>query len=169
MSLFSLVQLRELRKLISRHCGCIVKGSTYVSSSAETDIALVDTPVKMAGATTLISQGNGIEDGGQPNRLQYVGNDTTLFDVTAALSVTAAGSNKNFTFYVYKYDSAAASGSVLPQSAISMTHGVGPDLMTVFLAFQVSLSKDDYIEVWAENNTDDTNITAVSGSFNIMQ
>ena len=169
MSLFSLVQLRELRKLISRHCGCSVKGSTYVSSSIETDIVLAGTPVKMAGTTTLISQGNGIEDGGQSNRLQYTGSDTILFDVTAAFSVTVAGSNKEFAFYVYKYDSEAGTGAILPQSSIPMTHGVGPDFMTVAMAFQASLSKDDYIEIWVENNTDNTNITMVAGSFNIMQ
>lgn len=129
-------------------------GSLYVSTPAETSIATVNTPVKVAGTTTLVESVRVDDDSSTNNRLKYTGLKTRNFTITSAISTTSASSNKEFTWYV------AVNGTVDTASGIRRKQGTGSDVGALALNWIEELSTDDYIEIWVENNTDDTNVTA---------
>lgn len=113
------------------------------------------TPIKVAGTTA--AQGTASDDitQGTANRITYTGEDDKVFFVTASATFTAAAAT-NASFYIYK-EGALVTGSTLTR-AIADTGA-----LTVTISGVVTLSTDDYLEVWCE--TDDADdLTAQSGT-----
>ncbi len=127
-------------------------GGMHISSSVETVIATVSTPVKVLG-TTLVSAA--IRDMDMPanNRLRYTGAPTRFFNIHVAMSMVSAASNKVFGFYIAK------NGTVDTASLITRKQGTSSDVGAVPLEFHAELAINDYIEVYVENQTDNTNVT----------
>ncbi|MBL7931263.1 MAG: hypothetical protein JNL60_05160, partial [Bacteroidia bacterium] len=132
----------------------VASGNIYISSTASTTFAAVNSPVKIQGTTTsanLFRVSSSVN-----NRLVYTGNKTKRFAVICSLSSIASGNNKNFSFYISK------NGSVLPESKQLMKCSSSVDRGSITLSCTVSLSTNDYIEVWCENNTDATALSVES-------
>ncbi len=129
----------------------VATGDFYVTTSATTAISAVNTPVKIAGTTTAVNLFRVTAP--TDNRLTYTGTKTRAFKFTCSLSLTAAANNKTFNFYLAK------NGSVLPESKQVTKIASGSDVRGLSLSGIVELSINDYIEVWIENTTDNTNVT----------
>jgi hypothetical protein len=85
--------------------------------------------------------------------LQYTGAKTRRFYVSASLSLTAQSANKFFSFYIYK------NGVKHPESQQALRLASGVDKGSVTLNSTIPLTTNDYVEVWAENTSDASNLT----------
>lgn len=132
----------------------VAAGNIYVSTATATTFTAINTPTKILGTTTasnlfrVTSPTN--------NRLVYIGKKTRRFQVICSLSMIATANNKNFSFYIYK------NGAALPESKQVFRLGSNTDRGSVTLSCTVDLATNQYIEVWAENNSDNTQITVES-------
>ncbi len=126
-------------------------GNLYLSSITNTTFSGVDVPTKVLGTTVAASLFRVTSPSN--NRLTYSGTKSRRFHVTASLSVTAQAANKYFSFYIVK------NGVVLPESRQAMRLSSGVDKGSVTLSCTIFLDANDYIEVWAENNSDNSYVT----------
>jgi hypothetical protein len=69
------------------------------------------------------------------------------------LSVTAQSANKNFSFYIYK------NGVKITESEQAMRLSSGVDVGSLTISCTLQLVKNDYIEVWAANTSDASDLT----------
>lgn len=122
----------------------------YMHSNATTTvISSTNAPVKVLGATTssAITQKFTNTD----NRATYIGSITRIFKVTACASCTS-GNNNIVGFYIAK------NGVISTDSEIyTTTSGTGKS-ENVSIQTLISLSENDYIEIWVENNSSITNV-----------
>ncbi|MBA3682118.1 MAG: hypothetical protein H0W73_13315 [Bacteroidetes bacterium] len=132
----------------------IATGNLYVSSVIVTTFPAINTSTKILGTTTTASLFRVTSP--SDNRLTYNGTKAKRFQVICSLSAIASGNNKNFSFYIAK------NGVVLPESKQLMKCSSSVDRGSITLSCTVLLSPNDYIEVWAENNSDATSLTIES-------
>lgn len=134
--------------------GVLPYGEIYLTAAVETSVAAVDTPIKAAGTTIITGNFTSIYfDQPAVGRLRYTGTQTEVFFVEGTFSMTAAANNKVFDFHLYK------NGSLIPGSTVSRKIATGADVGSAAISTGVELEEDDYVELWVENKTDDTNIT----------
>ena len=126
-------------------------GSMHISAPTQTAIIIGNTPVKVAATTTLAIQ---LKNFTMPatQRLLYTGVPTIHAHVTASMSMTSASNNKTFVFYI------ALNGAVIDSSKIGILVG-GTAIESISLQAELDLSTNDFIEVWVENITDNSNLT----------
>jgi hypothetical protein len=129
----------------------VSSGNIYVSTPATTLFAAMNTPVKVSGTTTAASLFRVTAP--TSNRLAYTGTKTRTFQVICSLSMLAASSNRSYSFYISK------NGSLLPESKQFLKLGSNADRGTVTLSCMVSMNTNDYVEVWVENNSDNSSLT----------
>lgn len=126
-------------------------GSMYISTATETSISTQNTPVKALGTTTA---GDALRDFTHTaNRLTYTGVPDREFIVIVALSLTAAQNNQILAFHLAK------NGSVIAASEIQRKAAIGNDIGAASVMVEIDLSQNDYIELWVENKSGDTNLT----------
>lgn len=124
----------------------------YMSANATaTNVISVNTPLKIDGATTASSINQKFSH--SSNRATYVGGLLRDFKVSAVASVTAAASNLQIGFYVAK------NGTVIPESEMYVTTNAASRAESVAIHTLVSLTTNDYIEIWVENDTNSTDVT----------
>jgi uncharacterized protein affecting Mg2+/Co2+ transport len=138
----------------------IAAGSFYLTSSAVTTIATVNTPVKMAGTTAGVGLFRTTSD--IDNRVTYTGTKTKSFRVAADLSFTADANGKVFNFYIFK------NGVMIPSSLQKTKLGNSTDARSVGLSSIVELAPGDYVEIWIENTTDASDATLESINLSIL-
>lgn len=126
-------------------------GNLYISSSTNTTFSGTNVPTKVLGTTVAASLFRVTSP--TNNRLTYDGTKSRRFQVIASLSVTAQAANKNFSFYIVK------NGVVLPESKQSLRLSSGVDRGTATLSCTILLQTNDYVEVWGENNSDNSYVT----------
>lgn len=129
----------------------VAAGNLYISASAVTSIAAVNTPVKVAGTTTAGSLFRVTSP--TNNRLTYTGKKSRRFQVICSVTMVSAGLNKNFSFYIAK------NGTVLPESRQQMQLAVTGDRGTITVSCMADMATNDYLEVWVANNSDNTSLT----------
>lgn len=130
-------------------------GSIYITSSAETSIALVSTPVKVAGTTALSDNtSHYLFDMPASNRLRYTGSPDCHAHIAISLSMTAAANNKVAELSVYKNGTTRLEHSVIERKITT-----GSDVGATALHADCNMSQNDYIELWIANNTDSANMT----------
>lgn len=125
------------------HAG--VYGGLYFSTPASTTLAAA-TEAKAAGTTTSLGVSNFTHSN---NRLQYNGNKTRRFKVTATLSlVKASGTSSAVSVYL------AVDGSLVTGLQVDMTV---PDTAEypVSLTGIVQMAESSYVEVFLETDTGD--------------
>ena len=122
----------------------------YMHSNATTTvISSTNTPVKVLGTTTSSSITQKFTN--TNNRATYVGSITRIFKVTACASCTS-GNNNIVGFYIAK------NGVISSDSEIyTTTSGTGKS-ENISIQTLISLSENDYIEMWVENNSSITNV-----------
>jgi hypothetical protein len=122
----------------------------YMHANATTTvISATNTPVKVLGTTTSSTITQKFTN--TNNRATYNGSLTRTFKVTVSASCTS-GNNNIVGFYIAK------NGIVTSDSEIySTTSGTGKS-ENVSIQTLISLSENDYIEIWVENNSSITNV-----------
>ena len=128
-------------------------GGFSITTSAETTISTVDTPVKAAGTTATFLLSNFDDNGGTDNRLRYTGTETKTFRVDCTVSMTAASNNQNIGLYI------AENGTVIANSEVRRFVSGGTDVGAASVSTLVSLATNDFIELWVENQTSTANMT----------
>jgi hypothetical protein len=132
----------------------VAAGNIFISSVVATTFTSSNTPVKIKGTTTaenlfrVTSPNN--------NRLTYTGAKTRRFEVICSLSLIAAGNNKTFSVYIYK------NGVKVPESKQYMRFSSQVDRGSLTISCTELLSPNDYLEVWVENNSDNSTVTIES-------
>lgn len=139
-----------------------VIGGLYFSTPTETAITTVNVPVKCLGTTTLTSV-NRVDDNSVSNRLRNISLGTKLFNVSASVSTTSASSNTEFIWYIAK------NGTIESGSGIKRKQGTSSDVGAIGLHWLLELSENDYIELFVENATDNSNVTVQYGVMTMHQ
>ena len=129
-------------------------GNLYLSAGVVTPIAVVGTPVKTLGTTILLPSTD--FDSPVNGRLRYIGTETKTFVMTASLSMIASAVNRTFNFYFAKND------NILTETAITNSVPAIFYAETIPLLGVVSLTTNDYVEVWVENLSDDTDMALLT-------
>ena len=140
-----------------------VNGQIYmIDNATSTSIALQDTFYKIAGTTTPSSDNSKYT--ATDNRLT---NDAVVerkYLITCNLSFTSGnGKVCEFGFYDSKL------GSVRTPSRTKATANASGRAENVSFNCVVNHAKDDYLEIWASNTTDTTDITVTDMNFVITQ
>lgn len=131
-----------------------IKGNATV-----TVITTINTPVVYAGTFTSNSASHfAISAAG---RITYNGERDAIRAVTASLTVRAdSGTNKLITSYF------ALNGVVITDSGMQI-RADATETRSITLTWLQKFSKDDYIELWAENNTDTADAVLVDATFRV--
>ena len=126
--------------------------ASLTANTTETVIAVVDTPVKVAG--TWVVERESLFDTDTTGRLTYLGERDVVLPLDASVTVnSASGTNKDITAYL------ALNGTIITNSGqISRVGTTDPSNLSVL--WQQNLTTNDYIEVFLENNTDTINLVA---------
>jgi len=127
-----------------------ISGYYMNGNTTATVISAIGTAVKVAGTTTsaAITQKFTNTD----NRSTYNGAILRDFKVTVVLSANS-GNNNEIGIYIAK------NGTLITESEIYITTNAGGRAEGGVVQTIVALTQDDYIEVFVENSTSDTNIT----------
>lgn len=129
---------------------------SFSGNTTETVITAVDTPVLVTSSGSALVEASFYETT-LAGRISYIGERDIKAQVDVFLSLqSAGGSTIDVTAYLVLNGTAIASSAV--QVEIS-----GNKPQTVNMPWQALLSKDDYLEIHIENNTNTTNIIAGTG------
>ena len=130
------------------------------ANATDTVIAAINTPVLVAGTWVIgdESQFTGTTAG----RSTYNGERDIIAPITVAISVEpVSGTNKDITGYI------AINGAVISGSAIKARVDNGNPL-AITLIWQQTLSLNDYVEVFVENNTDAIDLLVNSAVLRVL-
>jgi hypothetical protein len=122
-------------------------GSLYVSTPAQTVINTVNVWEKVAGVTTAVNLNR--FDMPADNRLRYIGSPNIHCFGKINFSGDATGNNKTFELAAFH------DGSILTHSIIQRFYG---NYSISAVHFDVQLAQNGYIELFARNINDDTNL-----------
>ena len=131
-------------------------GIVVMAGNATTStIATINTPVLVAGAFAVGSVSS--FDGTTAGRLTYTGTANAVITISAVVDIEpASGTGKDLTVYI------AVNGSVAATSGRIVTTDASLPL-NASVIWQSTLSTNDYIELYVENNTDNIDVL-VSGA-----
>ncbi len=139
----------------------VATGSLYITSTAVTDIAGINTPKKVAGTTTTFELVRFTSPAS--NRLQYDGTKTRTFIVTAAMSANGASGTYLYSFYIYK------NGVQIPGSRQkTKVFSASGDIQTISVVCTVTLAPGDYVELWSENNDANIDLTVLNMTLTVQ-
>lgn len=126
---------------------------TMNNNATATTISATNTPVKGAGTT--VNSAFTQKFNHSNNRLTYTGSLTQTFKVSANMSI-ASTANNVIGLYIAK------NGTPINESETYVTANSGGRFENGYIHTVLSLSTNDYIEIWVENNTAINNITLES-------
>lgn len=127
-------------------------GCIYISSSAATTISVAGTYVKAAGTTTLAASSADV-DMPTDNRLRYTGAPDKVFLIAAPISSTCAASNQVLAYAIGK------NGTPDTSTQIKRKIGTGSDVGAMAVGTVLTLSTNDYVELFVANDTTTGNVT----------
>lgn len=123
----------------------------YMNGNATaTTVAATNTEYKAAGTTTSGSLTSKFTN--TDNRATYTGSIERIFTVTATLSITS-GNNNQIGMYIAK------NGTIIPESETYMTTNGSGRAEAAAVQAIVTLTTNDYIEIFVENATAVQDIT----------
>jgi hypothetical protein len=130
-------------------------GSLYYSTPAATTIAVAGTYYKAAGTTTALN----LNEFTMPanNRLTYTGTTDVHLHIAYSLSCTCSGNTQVLGF------SLAKNGTNIAESKLTRKVGTGSDVGAVALHWDLTVSTNDYIELFVTNETSTATITIEQG------
>jgi len=126
-------------------------GSLYVSTPAATTISTINTYYKAAGTTTA---GN-LQGWTMPadNRLTYVGTKNVRAHIVVSMSLYCSTASQVVSARLAK------NGTTVAASEIRGETGTADQLMSLTLAWDISLVTSDYVEVFIANHTGTNSLT----------
>jgi hypothetical protein len=123
------------------------------NNATETVIAVVNTPVKVAG--TFVTERESLFTSDASGTVTYIGERDVVIPVDIAATLrSASGTNKDVTLYL------ALNGTVIANSAKGNRVGV-TDPRSISVPWQLSLSENDFLDIFAENNSDAINLVII--------
>lgn len=128
------------------------------SNATATVIDTINVPKKVAGTFVAGMSSNFTAD--TTGRMTYNGATTEVVSVRASVTLVPVGINQVLTIYIAK------NGSVIADSRISRTVSSGAS-GNVGLFYNVSMTADDYVEVFVSNGTSNNDITVVDCLFGV--
>jgi hypothetical protein len=137
----------------------VSSGNIYLTSTVQTTFVSSNTATKVQCNTQAASLYRVTSPSN--NRMTYTGGKTRRFQVIGSLSLSSAAVNKTFTFYVAK------NGVIQPESKQTLKMENNSDKGSLTLSCTLPLSTNDYIEVWVENDLDNTAMTVESLNFSM--
>ena len=93
-------------------------------------------------------------------KLTYTGGTTSTVQFAASVTLDVVGTNQDLTIYFAK------NGTVLPNAKISRVVTSG-NLGNVGLFFNVSMTAQDYVEIYVSNGTSTNDITVTDCLFGV--
>lgn len=127
-------------------------------NSTVTVIDTINVPKKVAG--TFVAGMSSNFTASTTGRMTYNGATTEVVSVRASVTLVPVGTNQVLTIYIAK------NGSVIADSRISRTVSAGAS-GNVGLFYNVSMTADDYVEVFVSNGTSSNDITVVDCLFGV--
>lgn len=135
-----------------------IGGQWTITSAATTNIAAANTPVKLAGTTTYNDLTHFTGD--NSNEFVYIGDQNIEVEAKGVVSITG-GNNDQISVFFRKWDDSASAYVDGPRVQATLNGGLlGTRAEGIPFFGYFSLDNNDRIEVWVENNTDTTNVTA---------
>ena len=125
-----------------------------LDASQTVQIDTVNTPKKINGST--IAPRLFDFDMPEPGRLRYIGDDPVVTNCAASLTLQTAGNNKICNIYFAK------NGQIATASRVEIRTAIGADERSATALFLCEFEKNDFMEIFVENTTDDSNITVNS-------
>ena len=125
-----------------------------LDASQTVQIDTVNTPKKINGST--IAPRLFDFDMPEPGRLRYIGDDPVVTNCAASLTLQTAGNNKICNIYFAK------NGQIATASRVEIRTALGADERSATALFLCEFEKNDFMEIFVENTTDDSNITVNS-------
>lgn len=128
-------------------------------NTTETVITTIDTPVLVAG--TWAAERQELFTADTAGRITYIGTEDDVITINSTITITSAsGIDQNIHCYV------ALNGAFIPNSG--MPNKVGTtDPRNTSLLWQLTMSENDYLEIFIENNTDTINLIASDAIFRV--
>ena len=130
----------------------------FNNNSTETVIASISTPVQVNGTYVTGELVNITHVNG---RLTNAGSETLVLKVSASMTCSLNLTTADIKAYIYKNGSVSSNFTQEPS-----LDGTSPSFHTVALTGFITLSPNDYIEVYISNETNTDNITVQSLNFN---
>lgn len=128
------------------------------ANATATVIDTINVPKKVAG--TFVAGMSSNFTASTTGRMTYNGATTEVVSVRASVTLVPVGTNQVLTIYIAK------NGSVIADSRISRTVSAGAS-GNVGLFYNVSMTADDYVEVFVSNGTSTNDITVVDCLFGV--
>jgi len=125
----------------------------YFDTPAQTSISGSGTPTLVSGATTALYTGDDWTISAT-NRATYTGTPTMLVVAVSAVSMTAAASSKDTSWYFAK------SGVAITGSRSQRKIGTGTDVGSTIVVGITTVTTGQYIELFCANDSDTVNLTA---------
>jgi len=130
------------------------------ANATETVIATISTPVAITGTWQTEESASFSTDA--TGKMTYTGTATVGFAVDANAAIEAAGgTNKDIRAYL------AVNGAIVARSGRTAKVGAG-DPSNVSIPWFVELAPNDYLQFFAENNTDTTNLIAIDAALRVI-
>lgn len=130
----------------------------FNNNSTETVIASIGTPVQVSGTYVTGELVNITHVNG---RLTNAGSETLVLKVSVSMTCSLNLTTADIKAYIYK--NGAVSSNFTQEPSLD---GTSPSFHTVSMTGFISLSPNDYIEVYISNQTNTDNITVQSLNFN---
>ena len=131
---------------------------TMHGNATATVIATTGTPVKTAGTFVVGEVSTFTAD--NTGKLTYTGATTSTVQFVASVTLDVVGTNQDLTVQFYK------NGIALPAAKISRTVTAG-SVGNVGLFYNVSMTSQDYVEIYVANGTSTNNITVTDCLFGV--
>lgn len=130
----------------------VATGAFHITTPAVTVIGSTGLIYKVAGTTTTGYLFR-VDDGGQSNRLRYIGTKTRQFKIIGRASLQATSNTQTVSIYIAKNNTVIAeSRSRLRLPNLNQDEDAS-------IVGSVELAPNDYIEIGVQNNTSTANIT----------
>jgi len=142
-------------------------GAMSITGTSATTVATQDTPVKMAGTTTLSTLVTA-EEWSMPenNRLRYDGTPTCVTVLLCSYGVTSAGTNKTYNWYLARGTGAGAA-TVVTETKVPRKIAVGGDVGCCPIFLLDDFATTDFVELWIEG-TDVSTSNATLQAMNMI-
>jgi hypothetical protein len=127
-------------------------------NATATVIATTNTPVKVAGTFVVGEVSTFTAD--NTGKLTYTGSTTATVQVVASVTLDVVGTNQDLTVQFYK------NGISLPAAKISRTVTSG-SAGNVGLFYNVSMTSQDYVEIYVSNGSSTNDITVTDCLFGV--
>jgi hypothetical protein len=126
------------------------------NNAVATVISTVNTPVKLNGNNAFVEEEASFFETDATGRITYKGEKPLTAPVDVSVTLDAAGFGADtVTAYVAK------DGAPIANSGRSAQGGFG-GIVNINIPWQITFDTDEFIEVFVENNSDTSNITATS-------